>query len=71
MKMPSVQYSTPSPSQSNQTIKGGQMDTNWKGRNQGITICRWYDNIHKWPQKFQHRTLKHNKQLQQVGWIKN
>jgi len=35
-----IQYSTQSPSQSNQTTKGGQRDTSWKGRSQNITTCR-------------------------------
>jgi hypothetical protein len=33
--------------QSNSTIKGDQGDTNWKGRSQNITTCRWYDSIYK------------------------
>ena len=24
-------------------------DTNWKGRSQNITFCRWYVSIYKWP----------------------
>jgi hypothetical protein len=35
-----IQYSARSPSQSNLTTKGGQWDTNWKGRSENITICR-------------------------------
>ena len=28
-------------------IKGNEGDTIWKGRSQGIIICRWYDSIPK------------------------
>ena len=31
------------------------MDTNWKGRSQIVTICR-YDSIHKQPQKLHQST---------------
>ena len=44
-------------------------DTNMQRRNKGITICRWYDNIHKQPQIFYQRTSPADKQLQQSGWI--
>jgi hypothetical protein len=29
------------------TIKGDQGDINLKGRSQSISICEWYDIIHK------------------------
>ena len=64
-----IKYSTWFPSQSNQTIKGDQSDTNWKWRNQNITVCWWYDSTTKWPQKFHQWTTKPNKQLQQSDWI--
>ena len=51
-----IQHCTWSPSQINSTTKGDQGDTNWKGRSQDITICRWYDSIYKWLQKFYQRT---------------
>jgi hypothetical protein len=40
-------------------------DTNWQRSSQGITICRWYDIIHKQPPKFYQRTSTADKQLQQ------
>ena len=49
--------------------KWGQRDTNWKGRSQNITICRWYDSMLKWPQKLDQRTPIVEKQLQQSGQI--
>ena len=45
--------------------KRGQWDTNWEGKCQNITVCKWYDSMFKWPQKFHQRTPTANKQLQQ------
>ena len=47
------------------------MNTDWKGRVQGITTCGWYDSAHKWPQKFYIRTSTADKLVQQSGWINN
>jgi hypothetical protein len=44
-----IQYSTGIPSQSNKARERNKKDTNREGRSQIITICRWYDSIHKRP----------------------
>jgi hypothetical protein len=49
--------------ESKKTTKKVQRDTNWKRRNQNITICRLYDSILKRKQKFHQRTPKPDKQL--------
>ena len=53
----------------NETTKENQRDTNWKGRSQSITICRWYDSIYKQPQKVYEKTPTVDIHLQQNGRI--
>ena len=60
-------YSTRSYIHSNYITKRGQRDTNWKGRIQNITICRWYDNILIWPPNFHQGTPRLD--IQQSSWI--
>jgi hypothetical protein len=50
--------------------KGDKTDAHWKGTTQSITICRWYDSIHKQLPKFYQRTPTTEKQLQQSDGIK-
>ena len=50
--------------------KGDKTDAHWKGTTQTITICRWYDSIHKQLPKFYQRTPTTEKQLQQSDGIK-
>ena len=45
--------------------QGCQRDTNWKGRNQTITVCRLNDSISKQTQKLNQRTPISDKQPQQ------
>ena len=35
-----------------------QGDTNWRARNQGIFICRWYVTLCKWPWKLSQKHLQ-------------
>ena len=38
------------------TTKGDQGDTNWKKRSQTLTICWWFDSLHKQPPKLHQGT---------------
>ena len=45
-------------------------DTNLQRINKGITICRWYASIHKWPHKFYLRTSPAENNISNVAWYK-
>ena len=62
-----IQYSTWISSLSNKTTKENQKSTNQKRRSQIFAICRWYDSIHKSPQKFYLRTPKADKYFLKCG----
>lgn len=40
-------------------------------RSQSIASCKWYDSIHKWPQKFYEETPTTDKNTQWSDWIGN
>ena len=48
-------------------IQGIQIN---KEKNKGITICRWYNSVHKWSQKLYLRTSPADNQLQQIARYK-
>ena len=50
--------------------KGVQQNKNWKRRSQNITICRWYDSILKWSQKFHQRPLNPINNIRKVTGYK-
>ena len=67
----SPQHSAWSSSNSDKTTLGDQGYLNWKGRSQIFVICRWFDSIHKWPQKLYQRTSIADKYLHWCGRIQD
>ena len=66
----SIQHSTWSSSWSNKTTKSASRDTHWKRRSQTITICPWYNSIHKWFLNFTIELLQLINNFSKVAKIK-
>ena len=44
-----IQYSSGSPSYSNQRRKGNRRNPDQKRRSKAVTVCRWHDTVHRNP----------------------
>ena len=52
------QHSTGSLNYSNQTAKRNKRHSNWQGRSQTFTICRWNDNLCRKPKRLHPKIAK-------------
>ena len=66
-----IQHSTGSPSHSKQTRRRNTRNPHWKGKNKAVLICRWYDPVHREPQRFHQETNRSVKWTQQSSRIQN
>ena len=57
----SIQHSIGSPSHSNQTRRRNKRHINWKGGSKTVTVCRWYDSLHRKPYRLHQKTTWPNK----------
>ena len=66
-----IQYSSGSPSYSNQTIRRNKIYPNWKRRSKSVIIHKQHDSVHRKPCKLHQKTTQPNKWIWQNGGPKS